>query len=46
MSKKTDGPDTLLNKQRKTQLQWAWRAVILVVVAYTLLKYFKVPLPF
>lgn len=46
MSKKSEGPDALLTKERKTQLQWAWRAVILVVVAYSLAKYFKVPLPF
>jgi hypothetical protein len=46
MAKKSESNDALLNKQRKTQLQWAWRAVILVVVAYTLAKYFKVPLPF
>jgi len=46
MSKKSDGPGGLLDKQRKTQLQWAWRAAILVLIAYTLAKYFKVPLPF
>lgn len=46
MAKKTDPTDALITKQRKTQLQWAWRAAILIVIAYTLLKYFKVPLPF
>jgi len=46
MPKKAEQTDAILTKQRKTQLQWAWRAVILVIVAYTLAKYFKVPLPF
>lgn len=45
-SKKQESPEAAQWKQRKAQLQWAWRAAIVVVIAYTLAKYFKVPLPF
>jgi hypothetical protein len=46
MARKSETPDAAKAKQRKAALQLAWRAVIVLVVAYTLAKYFKVPLPF
>lgn len=46
MTRKSDTPEAIKAKQQKAMLQLAWRAVIVLIVAYTLAKYFKVPLPF
>lgn len=46
MAKKPDTPEAAQKKQRMAQLRLAWQVLIVVVIAYTLAKYFKVPLPF
>jgi hypothetical protein len=46
MPRKSETPEALKAKQQKAMLRIAWRVVIGLVVAYTLAKYFKVPLPF
>ncbi len=46
MTRKSETPEALKVKQRKAAIQIAWRVVIGLVVAYTLARYFKVPLPF
>lgn len=46
MPRKQETPDAARRKQQKAQLQWGWRVAILLLIAYTLAKYFKLPLPF
>ncbi len=44
MPRKSAEPDK--TKQLKANFQMVWRVLILVVIAYVLAKFFKVPLPF
>lgn len=46
MANKQDTPEAAKKKQQAAQLRLAWQVLIVLVIAYTLAKYFKVPLPF
>ncbi len=46
MARKSETPEAVKTRQRKQALQIGWRVIIVLIAAYTLAKFFKVPLPF
>ncbi|MDX2202027.1 MAG: hypothetical protein NW223_04710 [Hyphomicrobiaceae bacterium] len=46
MPRRSHTPEAGKARQHKAMLQLAWRAVIVLIAAYTLAKFFRLPLPF